>query len=272
MEVTERMVNIIRHFYEEVVFIVPDVALSAGTIFVMSGDEIMMDYYSCLRSDRSPSGTRRKAGARALLPWLILEVTYERQAGSKRNAQAEPTDPGGTGHRVPRVHPEIERAGLRSCSTVSTSRATRASRRVAEGNPARESPASPPIADSNARPTSHSVSRSWCQRRWPSTKVRDEVVAVVVAGVAAQRERLAGLGAGGLEQLRAGAARRGTCRAVPWSTSSGPSEAAAARTSAQASYCGPGRRDRRRGSRRTPCGPRAPALGATIGAKAETLR
>ena len=44
----ERFVNIIRHHYEEVNFIVPDFAFSAGTVFCMSGDNIYMDYYSVL--------------------------------------------------------------------------------------------------------------------------------------------------------------------------------------------------------------------------------
>jgi len=48
VEVAERMVHVIRHFYGEVVFIIPDVAMSAGTVFAMSGDAIMMDYYSSL--------------------------------------------------------------------------------------------------------------------------------------------------------------------------------------------------------------------------------
>ncbi len=48
VEVVERIVHIIRYFYQEVVFIVPDKAMSAGTVFVMSGDAIMMDYFSCL--------------------------------------------------------------------------------------------------------------------------------------------------------------------------------------------------------------------------------
>ena len=47
-EVVERCVNIIRHHYNEVYFIVPDYAYSAGTIFCMSGDKIFMDYYSVL--------------------------------------------------------------------------------------------------------------------------------------------------------------------------------------------------------------------------------
>ncbi len=48
IEVVERCVKTIRHHYSEVKFLVPDVAMSAGTIFVMSGDAILMDYYSCL--------------------------------------------------------------------------------------------------------------------------------------------------------------------------------------------------------------------------------
>ena len=48
VEVVERMVEIIRHHYQEVAFIVPDRAMSAGTVFAMSGDEIMMDYFSRL--------------------------------------------------------------------------------------------------------------------------------------------------------------------------------------------------------------------------------
>jgi hypothetical protein len=44
----ERYVNIIRHHYEEIYFIVPNYAYSAGTIFCMSGDKIYMDYSSVL--------------------------------------------------------------------------------------------------------------------------------------------------------------------------------------------------------------------------------
>ena len=44
----ERYVNIVRHHYKEVNFIVPNYAYSAGTIFCMSGDKIFMDYSSVL--------------------------------------------------------------------------------------------------------------------------------------------------------------------------------------------------------------------------------
>lgn len=46
--VVERMVHTIRHHYQFVSFIIPDRAMSAGTIFVMSGDRILMNYFSVL--------------------------------------------------------------------------------------------------------------------------------------------------------------------------------------------------------------------------------
>lgn len=48
VEVVERMVTTIRNFYGEIIFIIPNRAMSAGTVFVMSGDRILMDYFSCL--------------------------------------------------------------------------------------------------------------------------------------------------------------------------------------------------------------------------------
>ena len=47
-ETTERMVGVLRAHYDQVSFVVPDVAMSAGTIFCMSGDKIYMDYASSL--------------------------------------------------------------------------------------------------------------------------------------------------------------------------------------------------------------------------------
>ena len=47
-EIVEKLVEIIRFHYDEVYFVVPDEAMSAGTIFCMSGDKIYMDYSSSL--------------------------------------------------------------------------------------------------------------------------------------------------------------------------------------------------------------------------------
>lgn len=49
IETTERIAEVFRHHYSgEVSFAVPNFAMSAGTILVMSGDRILMDYYSIL--------------------------------------------------------------------------------------------------------------------------------------------------------------------------------------------------------------------------------
>lgn len=48
VEAAEKMVEIIRAHYTSVSFVVPDFAMSAGTILCMSGDRILMDYSSSL--------------------------------------------------------------------------------------------------------------------------------------------------------------------------------------------------------------------------------
>ena len=48
IEVVERIYNVFRKHYSGVNFIVPNYAYSAGTVLVLSGDEIYMDYYSIL--------------------------------------------------------------------------------------------------------------------------------------------------------------------------------------------------------------------------------
>ncbi|MBF0155234.1 MAG: ATP-dependent Clp protease proteolytic subunit [Magnetococcales bacterium] len=48
IEVVERIYRVFRQHYGEVIFIVPNFAYSAGTVLVLSGDEIYMDYYSVL--------------------------------------------------------------------------------------------------------------------------------------------------------------------------------------------------------------------------------
>lgn len=48
VDVAERIARILRHHYKRVDFIVPGFAMSAGTVLVMSGDAIYMDYASIL--------------------------------------------------------------------------------------------------------------------------------------------------------------------------------------------------------------------------------
>jgi len=48
VEPVQRIADILRHHYTKVNYVVPDHAMSAGTVLVMSGDAIFMDYYSIL--------------------------------------------------------------------------------------------------------------------------------------------------------------------------------------------------------------------------------
>ena len=48
VDAVERTVEVIRHHYSNVDIIIPDQAMSAGTIFALSGDNIYMDYFSQL--------------------------------------------------------------------------------------------------------------------------------------------------------------------------------------------------------------------------------
>ncbi len=73
VEVVERMVHVIRHHYDDVTVIVPDNAMSAGTVFAMSADRIMMSYYSCL----GPIDPQIERGG-VLVPALSYLVRFER--------------------------------------------------------------------------------------------------------------------------------------------------------------------------------------------------
>ena len=73
IEVVERMVNTIRHHYEEVIMVVPNRAMSAGAVFALSGDVIMMDYFSCL----GPIDPQIERGGK-LVPALSYLVQFER--------------------------------------------------------------------------------------------------------------------------------------------------------------------------------------------------
>lgn len=48
IEVAQRMADTFRHHYHLLEFIIPNFAMSAGTVLVMAGDAIYMDYYSIL--------------------------------------------------------------------------------------------------------------------------------------------------------------------------------------------------------------------------------
>jgi hypothetical protein len=48
LEAVEKLVEVVRHHYQLIYFVIPVAAMSAGTIFCMSGDKIYMDYSSSL--------------------------------------------------------------------------------------------------------------------------------------------------------------------------------------------------------------------------------
>lgn len=74
----ERIVTVTRHFYPDCVeFLVPDYAMSAGTILAMSGDRIWMDYFSCLGPIDPQVQVRTSHGA-IWVPALALLDQYER--------------------------------------------------------------------------------------------------------------------------------------------------------------------------------------------------
>ncbi len=86
--VVERFVNILRQHYDEVNFIVPDYAYSAGTIFCMSGDSIHMDYFSVL-GPIDPQVQNREGKLVAALGYLDKINELLKKAGNNTLTQAE---------------------------------------------------------------------------------------------------------------------------------------------------------------------------------------
>ncbi len=73
IEVVQRMVDTMRHNYKLVEFIIPNYAMSAGTVLAMSGDEIYMDYFSIL-GPIDPQVEKEKR----FIPALGYLIQYER--------------------------------------------------------------------------------------------------------------------------------------------------------------------------------------------------
>jgi hypothetical protein len=74
IEVVQRIADTLRRHFEVIDFLVPDHALSAGTVLVMAGDSIWMDYYSVL-GPIDPQLPDQKGG---MLPALGYLKQYER--------------------------------------------------------------------------------------------------------------------------------------------------------------------------------------------------
>lgn len=74
IEVVQRIVYTLRHHYEVINFIVPNYAFSAGTVLVMSGNDIYMNYYSCL----GPIDPQVETESGQRLPALGYLIQWER--------------------------------------------------------------------------------------------------------------------------------------------------------------------------------------------------
>jgi len=83
IEVVERIVGVFRNHYRAVSFVVPNYAYSAGTVLVMSGDEIYMDYHSVL----GPIDPQYESDDGALVPGMGYLAKYEDLTEKINNAQ-----------------------------------------------------------------------------------------------------------------------------------------------------------------------------------------
>lgn len=84
IEVAERIANLFRFHYNYVEFFIPNYAFSAGTVLVMSGDDIYMDYYSVL----GPIDPQiEKSGTKELIPALGYLEKYEELIKKSQNGE-----------------------------------------------------------------------------------------------------------------------------------------------------------------------------------------
>lgn len=87
VEVVESMATALRREYGEVSVIVPDKAMSAGTLFALSADRILMDHMSCL----GPLDPQVVNGGKLIpaLPYLNQFERYKRKSAENRLTAAE---------------------------------------------------------------------------------------------------------------------------------------------------------------------------------------
>ncbi|MEZ5785831.1 MAG: hypothetical protein R3D62_04970 [Xanthobacteraceae bacterium] len=86
IETVERIVSVFRMHYNTVEFVVPNYAYSAGTILVLSGDEIYMDYYSVL----GPIDPQLEGDDGYSLPGLGYLAKYEELISLINNPEVDP--------------------------------------------------------------------------------------------------------------------------------------------------------------------------------------
>lgn len=84
IEVVHRLVDTLRHHYKNTVnFVVPDYAYSAGTVLVMSGDSIHMDYFSRL----GPIDPQVETSKGQIVPGLGYLIQWERLINKAKDGE-----------------------------------------------------------------------------------------------------------------------------------------------------------------------------------------
>ena len=84
-ESARRISDTLRHHYQIVDFLIPSHAMSAGTILAMSGDAILMDYYSVLGPIDPQVSSQDK---QKLVPALGYLIRYEELLAKSNSGQA----------------------------------------------------------------------------------------------------------------------------------------------------------------------------------------
>lgn len=90
-EAVEKMVDIIRYHYPSIWFFIPDYAMSAGTIFALSGDKIFMDYSSSL-GPIDPQVPILDSGVEKLVPALGILEQVEKLIQKSLNNTISPAE------------------------------------------------------------------------------------------------------------------------------------------------------------------------------------
>lgn len=91
IETVKRLVDIMRRHYDEVYFVIPNFAYSAGTVMALSGDKIFMDYYSILGpidpqyADDNGENMLPGAGYLAKFEELVDRINRSRAKGPNAN-------------------------------------------------------------------------------------------------------------------------------------------------------------------------------------------
>lgn len=84
VEVVHRIVDTLRYHYKDTInFVVPDYAYSAGTVLVMSGDSIHMDYFSRL----GPIDPQVETSKGQIVPGLGYLIQWERLIKKAKDGQ-----------------------------------------------------------------------------------------------------------------------------------------------------------------------------------------